>query len=79
MENIASLAFLRWLNVQVDFSGRLLSTLVRLSGHQFANFSHFRLLENFWVNLKQTLHKAALIGMDSSLYKWRNRPLSNGR
>ena len=50
----ASLAFLWWLNLQVDFSGRLLSIVVPFSGHQFANFSHFRLLKNFWAILKQT-------------------------
>ena len=42
------------LKAQVSFSDRLLS--IRLS----VNFPHFNLLQNHWVYLNQTKHKAAL-------------------
>ena len=41
-----------------------------------ANFSHFHLLlQNHWVNFKQTWHKASLGEGDSGLFKWRGPPL----
>ena len=44
------------------------------------NFSHFHLLlHNHWANFNQTWHKASLGKGDSSLFKWRAPPFSNGK
>ena len=44
------------------------------------NFSPFHLLlKNHWANFNQTWHKASLGEGDSSLFKWRALPFSNGR
>ena len=44
------------------------------------NFSHFHLLlQNHSTNINQTWHKASVSERDSSLFKWRALPFSNGR
>ena len=58
----------------------LFSVVVVLVVVVVVNFAHFHLLlQSHWTNINQTWHKGSLGDMNSSLFKWRAPPFSNGR